>query len=380
MTVRPVRPDDYEAVNALHRAVWWPERSAAGWRWLASNPARADIDAPTGWVVEDANGRVTAFVGNLVQRFRHGERRMHGATGFSIVVAPGSQGQSRGLIRAVMKQPGVFSAYTFNANPAASALYSLFDLRAFPTPGDLKLAWIADPTACAIGRGLRRLVGRFPALAGVLGERLMNRRLTQPEPLVLPEGVEMLTDLGDRSDYAAFWDRLASEDRVLADRSPAMMRWRLADPDQTTPPVMLAFRRDGRITGYAQAILGKGNTIEPPFLEILDIEALGGEPDAVRVLASALIDNARNLGAAKTRLQVASARLLERLGDLTQSGRREGGWGHCHALFAADAPDPALWSPTPFDGDYGVCTRPPPVRTDRRRRESPAPAYYVAKA
>lgn len=382
MTVRPIRPEDYDAVNALHRSVWWPERSVAGWRWLESNPARRDIDAPVGWVVEDAAGRVTAFVGNLVQRFRHGERRLHGATGFSIVVAPGAQGQSRGLIRAVMNQPRVFSTYTFNANPIAAALYPLFGLKAFPTPGDLKLAWIVDPVACAAGRGLRRLVARFPGLAAPLGERLMNPRLTRRAPLVLPEGVEALTDLGDRSDYAAFWRALSAEDRVLADRSPAVLRWRLSDPDQTLSPVLLAFRRAGRITGYAMAILGKGNAIEAPFLEIIDLEALAGEPDAVRVLTQALIDNARGLGAAKVRLQVASADLLERLGALAQSGRREGGWGHCHARFAADAPDPALWTPTPFDGDYAICIRPPPVRTPgSRRRGAMRPATsHVAKA
>lgn len=382
MTVRPIRPEDYDAVNALHRSVWWPERSVAGWRWLESNPARRDIDAPVGWVVEDAGGRVTAFVGNLVQRFRHGERRLHGATGFSIVVAPGAKGQSRGLIRAVMNQPNVFSTYTFNANPVAAALYPLFGIKAFPTPGDLKLAWIVDPVACAAGRGLRRLVARFPSLAAPLGERLMNPRLARPSPLVLPKGVEVLTDLGDRSDYAAFWDGLATEKRVLADRSPAMLRWRLADPDLTTAPMLLCFRREGRITGYAMAMLGKGNAIEAPFLEIIDLETLADEPDAVRTLTQALIDNARGLGAAKVRLQVASADLLERLGDLTQSGRREGGWGHCHARFAADAPDPALWTPTPFDGDYAICTRPPPVRTPglRRHRTARAAASHVAKA
>ena len=45
MTVRRFRPADVPDVNALHRRVWWPERSLEGWRWLESNPARAALSA-----------------------------------------------------------------------------------------------------------------------------------------------------------------------------------------------------------------------------------------------------------------------------------------------------------------------------------------------
>ena len=60
------------------------------------------------------------------------------------------------------------------------------------------------------------------------------------------------------------------------------------------------------------------------------------------------------------RLQVVTPRLLAQLGDLAKTARREGGWGHCHAIID----DPALaaaWAPTPFDGDYGICSRTPPM-------------------
>jgi hypothetical protein len=37
--------------------------------------------------------------------------------------------------------------------------------------------------------------------------------------------------------------------------------------------------------------------------------------------------------------------------------------GHCHVRFAPDV-DPAMtaaWQPTPYDGDYSFCLRPPPL-------------------
>ena len=121
------------------------------------------------------------------------------------------------------------------------------------------------------------------------------------------------------------------------------------------------------ITGVAMAALTKGAAIDPPFLEILDLVAPKGEDEAIPALVETLIANARALGAAKVRLQVASPRLMEHLGSLAGQARREGGWGHCHVKFAADAPDPALWSPTPYDGDYAVCLREPPVMVAANR-------------
>lgn len=102
MSLRPFEPDDHDAVNALHRGVWWPERSHAGWAWLATNPARLDIGAPSGWVVPDRDGAAAAFMGNLVQRVWKDERLHHVATGFSVIVPPAVRGKSRALIRAVL--------------------------------------------------------------------------------------------------------------------------------------------------------------------------------------------------------------------------------------------------------------------------------------
>jgi len=93
------------------------------------------------------------------------------------------------------------------------------------------------------------------------------------------------------------------------------------------------------------------------------------------VLTQTLIDNARNMGAAKVRLQMVTPRMLTALGDLATTARREGGWGHCHAIID----EPALaaaWAPTPFDGDYGVCSRTPPAPT---RLSRPSAAHATAR-
>lgn len=366
MIVRPFAPADRAAVNALHRQVWWPDRSEAGWDWLEANPARHDIGAPSGWVVADDRDVPAAFVGNLVQRFRLGPDVRHGATGFSIIVSEAARGRARSLIQSVIRQPNVFAAYTLNANPSAARLYPRQGLAPWPPRShDVKLSWIVDPLELAQGRLLRSLMNRAPRLADPHREHFMNRRLRgralAPAADDAAAVVERLGDLGDGSDYADFWRRLADEGRLLADRSPEILRWRLADPDATDAPVLLAYRRAGRIGGYAMALLAKNNPIEPASLEIIDLAALEDEPAAIPGLMAELMRRARTLGAAKLRLQVVSEDMLRRLGPWTRRARREGGWGHCWARVGPDAPSTHGWQPTPFDGDYGVCQRPTPL-------------------
>ncbi|WP_426036101.1 N-acetyltransferase [Brevundimonas sp. DC300-4] len=367
-SVRPIDSKDHGAVNALHHSVGWPNRSEAGWVWLASNPALQETNAPAGWLLEAEDGEPCGFTGNFVQRFHYGDRTIHGATGFSIIVTPRARGHSRKLLAAFAKQRNLFALYTFNANPASSPLYRRHGLVAWPQEThDVKLSWRVDALACAGGRLWREIDRHAPRLTQARHERLLNPRLRDPDALDLPTGVTALTDLADLSRYADFWEALKAEGRLIADRSPAMLRWRLADPDLTLRPLLLAFSRGETIGGYAMVVMSKGNPIEPPMLEILDLVAREDEPRAVPALMQALLANARNLGAAKLRIQMVSPDLLRRLGPLADMARREGGWGHCHVKFDPDTPGVDTWSPTPFDGDYGICLRPVPVTGDERR-------------
>lgn len=366
MALRELTEADYPAVQALHRSVGWPQRSLAGWRWLAADSARHEIGAPAGWIVDGPDGAPAACLGNLIQRFSLGDRPLYGATAFSIIVAPAARGASRSLLNAFAGQPNVFAAYTLNANARSQPLYARYGMQAWPSATHaVKLSWPIDRPVLAAGRLLRALAEAAPGVVSWLGERLMNDRLGKTARLNLSNGVAVLNDLRDQSRYAEFWQALKAEGRLLADRSPAALRRRLGDPDLTTRPLILAFNRGRDITGYAMAMMAKANIVEAPVLEIVDLEALHDDAGAVPALMQALLDAARTMGAAKVRLQTVSLRSLDRLGVWANSARQEGGWGHCHVRFAPDAPDPALWSPTPYDGDYGVCLRPLPLRPVR---------------
>lgn len=366
-TIRTVAPSDLAAVNSLHRSVGWPQRSVAGWHWLMDNPARLESGAPAGWLLESGRGEPCGFMGNFVQRFHSGDRVLHGATGFSIIVRPGARGQSRTLLNAFTAQTGMFAVYVLNANPSSSPIFRRHAMTAWPpTTHDLKLAWSVDLGARIGGRLWREVDRRAPHLIHPAGERLMNRRLSSKTRLILPEGVETLPAPWASPDYGNFWTTLKNEGRLLADRSPAILHWRLTDPDLTLRPLVLAFRRGGTVTGYAMAMLAKNNPIEVPVLEIVDLVAVRDEPDAIAVLTRTLLANTRALGGAKLRIQTVNEDLLRRLGPLAFSARQEGGWGHGHARFAPGSPAVHSWAPTPFDGDHSLCLRPVPVNPARQ--------------
>lgn len=378
MSIRPVRQSDLEAVNALYRSVWWPQRSSEGWAWLWSNPAAAGRNTPHGWIIDAGDGPC-ACAGNFIQRFWRGDQALYGATGYSIVVPREHRGRSRDLVRAFVEQPDCFARYTLNANARSSPLYRRHGMIPWPPlTHDVKLSWLVDPLACLYGRGLRRIVDQAPQVARLLGEqlsplpRLLGGRMQRAQDR-LPSAVSLLDDLTDDSDYSRFWDALRGEGRLIADRSPAIMRWRLSDPDLTVPPLTLAYRANGRITGFAVAMLNKQTPLEPPILEIIDLIALETEADALQSLLEGLRTLAPALGAAKVRLQTTSPELLQALGPLVDKAHREGGWGHCHVAFDAGMQD-AGWRPTPYDGDYSFCLRPLPARASAALRLAPTSA------
>lgn len=360
MLARPMTPDDVADVNRLHRDVWWPERSAGGWQWLMDNPVARECDTPAGLVLDNDQGRPAAFLGIFVQRFWQGDRVLHGSTGFSVIVPPGVPGGTRYLIPAFLALGDMAARYTLNANALSSPIYKRFGMKAWPDEThDLKLSWVLDPAACLAARALRQLVAWQPSLARHLGERLMPRRSQLQQP-GLVEGVIQVEDLSPGSAYDRFWQRLKAEGRFIADRSPQMLQWRMADPDLTRPMIHLATVRDGEFTGHALAMMAKYSSIEPPTLEIIDLEALSGHREAIPSLARALMAMAAPLGAAKLRLQVVSPRLLADLGELGARARREGGYGHCHVKFSDAGDVEASWQPTPYDGDFSLCLRPLP--------------------
>lgn len=365
--LRPFRLDDVPAVNALCDWAWWPQRSAAGWAWLSEGPPGArepgDI-GPAGWVCE-LDGQVSAFLGNFVQRFHYGTRVLRGATGHTFLAHPRAKGAGRMVLRALAEQPSRFGVYLFNANALSAGLYRHYALDAWPAAThNVKYSWWVDLPA-VIGE---RLLWRYSNLRGfegvrAQGERFITDRLRHGAVRKLHPDVRVMFEQEVDGRFDGLWARLQEDGRLLAARDSATLRWRLADPDLTRRPILLGYEHNGRLAGYLLAYFSKPTEIDQPCLDIVDLIAPAEhEAKAIPALVRTLVDNARNLGVARVRLQTVSPTLDRILADLP-GAHRQVTHGHCHARFADDV-GPAMaaaWAPTPYDGDYSFCLRPPPL-------------------
>lgn len=362
MAVRPFELADIEGVNALHNDIHWPVPSDAQWRWLASNPARGT--SPMGWVI-DNDGRIDGFLGNFRQSYFRDSTIYNATTGHSIIVSPRAKGALRELIQPFLGQTDMFAVSIFNANDIGSPIYRHYGLKPFASPvHDVKLAWLLDPSRVFMAKALRSLTGRIPALYPLLGERFLPRTapVFDPRCVVWPDGVRAIADLSDTSAFDSFWQQLKADGALVADRSPAIMRWRLAMPDLASRPVLLGYYDDQGLCAYTMGQLSKLGPVEVVTLEIIDLIALDRAPaTAIPTLIRALKRACRKMQAAKLRLPVVSAKTYAALGSKAGLAHNEGGWGHAFAHFNAPDADFADWQPTPFEGSYSF-TLPQPRR------------------
>ena len=376
---RAVTADEGNALNTLHAAVGWPGRSLAGWRWMAASPVNAARQAPLGWVLDGPDGQPAAFIGNFLQQIVGTEGPVLACTGYSLIVAAAARGRAGALIRTLLRQQDVAVGFTLNANPLAAPLYPRLGFAPAPGPAHaLKLSWTVDMRTAIAARACRWLGDQAPQLFADGREHLVSGRLARLDLPPLPPGVHSLEDISDEGDYARFWSALQAASPLISDRSPAVLRWRLANPDMPRPPVLIGMRTGGDLIATAYAVMSKQRTIDPPVLEIVDLQVL---PDAAAralpPLMQALHAVARHQGASKLRLPVVSAPLLAGLGPWADRARREGGWGHGFMRWT-DPSDPRarLWAPTACDGDYSFCLRPPPAPPPA---SGPAPSPACAR-
>jgi len=363
MNLRPFVLDDVDGLNALRAEAAWAPLPLAHWQWHHENPAQED--SIIGWVI-DNDGSLDGFMGNFIQNYYRGDTRYRAATCHEIIVSKRARGGAKVIMRAFLDQTGVFLGSTLNANTLSAPIHRKLGLTPLPNGTDaLKLSWPVSRPTLAMAKALRLTSNRFPKIADRLGEYFTPERARhfKPEAFNWPTNTALISDLGDTGDYARFWQALVEDGRLVADRSPSLMRWRTRDPNLYTPPLLLGWQDDKSICAYAMAQLSKMATIDAPVLEIIDLVALDRAPaQAVPELVDALLLAARAMGASKLRLHVLSETLKQQLGPKLDSARMEGGWGHGHAHFYEKAESFADWNLTPFDGCYSYNLRQPRFR------------------
>jgi hypothetical protein len=357
--IRPAEARDYDGINSLLQAAGLPKRSRRGFDWLLrDNPGQSGV--PAGWVAEDGEGHIAAFLGNFVQRAWLNGRSCLTASAHSFVTARGQPGRALTLLRHFVNQDDAALLNGLNAGADSAWIYDILGYPPYPDTGSLRLSWATGPTAQA---------GNFPRLS-TLTRLLPEPRYRWPavgdaiaasgqdvSQIVVPLGNARLAD---------FDSALRQGARLFAERSPETLYWRLTHPDAGVAPILISYPADGQIEGLALLQFNKPSRGEPPCLDIIDLVTLDPKHrSAVQALLQAGLSIAREGGAARMRLNLVTQPLLAMIGPMIDSADKHvGSSPHAYYRFNIDMPEPLAryWQPLPYDADHGLGLRAMPVR------------------
>ena len=341
---------DYPQVAALESALGLVSKPYEEWLHLwADNPAYKALEGwPIGWVLEDENGCVVGYVGNIPLFYEFRGRRLVTAAGRAWTVDPRYRSFGLLLMETYFEQPRVDLFLNTTVNSQAQQAFSVFESARAPK-GDWDSAgfWVTHYRGFA--RSVARMKG-LPApasypLAAVLRVKSLAHRLHAPEGIRVEE-----CDRFDRR-FDEFWDRLrcSRPNALLGVRTAEALAWHFEYPlrkgelriatvsdDSGLAAYAIFMRRDVPEIGLERARLadfqqvGNGGSLLPSFLAWAIERYRDERVHAVEVVGGRDAPFHRQLPAWCYYYKPADPSLAEALSD------------------------PDAWSPSSFDGDASL--------------------------
>lgn len=259
LTLREVGFDDFEAVSKLKERWGFSEDSQENWyRLWRDNPAVASAKSPLGmgWVLEVENQTV-GYLGSVPLLYFYGGRPLLAATTTSMVIEPAYRGCSMGLLAAFYRQKDVDLFLITTAIESVGKLARTFLAQPLPQNDyDTVLFWVCN--AHRFAKSVVRkfgVSGRIGAMAGLVGsfalctEAAVRRRRLGTGSRKFRITELPVSEIGE--DFESLWRRKLNERPcLLADRSPASLRWHFNVPRSQRKTTVLCCHSHGRLRGY----------------------------------------------------------------------------------------------------------------------------------
>ena len=361
--VREARFSDFAAVAELKQRWGIDADSLENWErlWLR-NPALAlgEAERPIGWVLE-AGGSIVGYLGSIPLLYRYGDRTLTAVTSHGLVVEPSYRAVAVSLVAAFYCQRSVDLYLVTTATPEVGRIARAFKSDALPQEDyDTVLFWVlqSNPFARTVMEKLRlnsvlANMGRMSTSVAIGIDTLLHRRWPRQHSTQLAVSEISVSEIGD--DFQSLWsEKLTERPRLIADRSPASLRWHFEISGDRGSARVFCCRKDGELLGY---IVIRDDP-QPGSLRksiVADMLAKQDDPEVLRTLLIAAYDHAKRGG----------SYILEVLG-FPPSLRRvflQGNPYHrkypaCPFYYKAADPilhktlsDGMAWYASPFDGD-----------------------------
>ncbi|MGX1109177.1 MULTISPECIES: hypothetical protein [Bradyrhizobium] len=295
---REVKFADFESVARLKERWGLAKDSLENWdRLWRQNPAMAAAKSQPsmGWVLETAHG-IVGYQGNVPMLYQFEGRAMIAATAAGLVIEPAYRTRCITLLASFFRQRDVDLFVITHST--ASVVNQSKALHARPLPRadyDKVLFWILDVHQFArvlaakfgLGRGMEA-VGAFLASSALRLDTLYRG----PRGLPISKITEIeVNDIGD--EFEALWRRKLGEvPRLLADRSPASLRWHFTLPGSCSTVAVLCCHRFQRLAGYAVVLHAIDRETGLRRSMLADILVEQDDPDVTEALLDAAYANA----------------------------------------------------------------------------------------
>lgn len=362
--VREATLEDYAEIASLQSRNGITARRRSDWSSLwTANPAYAERrPRPIGWVLEDTDGSIGGYLGNLPLEYRLGSRTIRAATSYSWVVEPALRGQSLTLLHRFLKQPDVDLFVCTTPNGIAEKVLRAFHFSRAPSGSwDRAGFWITNYRGFARSTLLAAPVPLSHRLARPLAAALCLTDIFRFDPGKGEAGdADFELCGGFDSRFDEFWQESLSEnrDRLLAVRTRQTLEWHFREGLARKQVSILAASGNGRLVAYAIIDRQDNPALELKRLRFADFQALRGYERLLRPAVAWMLRRCR-------REQVHVAEVvgcwLDRFrtpGCLPLHHRRLRSWLFYYLTYdpalGEQLKDPGIWAPSSYDGDASI--------------------------
>jgi hypothetical protein len=356
--------DDYAEIAALaSRYLLEPETREEWVHLWANNPAYHQLpDWPIGWVFENEDKRIVAYIGNVPLLYELRGQRLTVTASRAFVVDIPYRSYSFPLLNHFFKQKQVDLFLDTTVNAEASKAHEVFRALRVPIGTWNEAAfWITNYrgfSACLLAmkeftaaRGLS-----YPLSVGLfLRDRIEGRswktRCNGAEASFCNRFDERFDD---------FWQQLRRNypGRLLANRSREVLEWHFKRPLENGKAWVLTVSKGSALAAYAVFFRQDNTASSLKRMRLVDFQMLGDNTELLRPLICQALARCRSEGIHMLEC-IGFARDKQRVIEaLAPHGRKLSSWRYFYKAtnrqLAETLKDPQVWDPSCFDGDASL--------------------------
>jgi hypothetical protein len=364
--LRQVRFEDHAQIAALVSKFDLHIENYSGWTHLwTDNPAYREIrdEFPVGWVLENSEGAISGYLGNVPLHYEFEGKRLLAATTRAWVVDTPYRSYSTLLLGTYFQQRNVDIFLSTTVNSQSAPAYSTF--QGIPVPQgawDRTLFWITHYQGF-MQSFLRNKGGAMAkALSYPLSIGLFSRDQLKRSRLQEHQNVAVLTCPSFDSRFESFWAALRKKksNLLLAVRSQEVLDWHFKFALEQNVAWIYIVEGDSGLAAYSVFLRSDYRQIGLTRMRLVDFQCL--EPERATDLLMAMLQTAANRCRQESihmlELVGMMPALEERLARASPHRRALSSWLYFYKAsnpsLAERLKNAAVWEPSLFDGDSSL--------------------------